>query len=276
MFPEGEGSSAGDGQEQQGESAGDQHQNPGLEAHGDGQGDGQQAPRQQPRTVSLQEHVTQRKKFQAQIRERDERLNQLTTRMERIESGFRGAMGGEQVDPAQQRWKDYAGVTKLEAKVQALEEELKKRGGIDPELEARIARAEQAADLAADAYFTDIEGEARRAYNAKEIGIPLAAWERVVAAEMTPEETMAIVQGNRNVMAQVISRAKGHFRPAGSPPINSQPQRNQNGQFQRRPPVAPGPGGSPPPAPQPEKVTGRKLHDRGFEVFSRAASGAER
>jgi hypothetical protein len=266
-MPELEGS-VGEGQDL----ASDQTQELGAQGEGDGQG--QEQP-QQAKMVPLSEHVAQRKKFHARETALRNEISGLTSRLDRLESGIRGVAGDPQIDPHQKRFQEYAGVPRLEAKIAELEQELQKRGGIDPDLQARLDQIERAAGMAADAYLTGVEAQFKAAYNPKEIPLSAEAWERFVCGVMSWEETVRIANGDRAVANDVLKRAKGFFVKPGNPPLNPNlPRNHNNGQFMRRPPAAPGPGGSPPPAPPQEKLKGRKLHEAAWNVVQGAMSGA--
>lgn len=229
------------------------------------EGEGQPQPR--ARMVPLNEHVGLRKKYQSTRQENEQLRQQLAVLQDRESRGRRNPDEAT-VDPDQKKWKDYTGVSKLEAKIELLEQALQERGGVDPELEARLERAEVAAQVATDNYFTDLEKQARDAYNPKEIPISKLAWEKVVAAEMSPQETVAIMRGDRRTYAAVIARAKAIFKPAA--PKTNPFQTQREAERLRTAPRVPGPGGTPPPAPAAERVTGRKLHDRAQSVFAAA------
>lgn len=243
------------------------------------EGDGGEEREPQPshqRMVPLHEHVGQRKQFQNRLRQEQERNAQLENRLTQLERRLSGATE-DQVDPQQRRWKDYTGVTKLEQAITQIQESLENMGGkVDPELQARLERAEHAAAMAFDGYVTSIEQTVRSSFDAKSMpGMTAQRWEKLVASEMTARETQAIANGRRDVLQTVIERVKadwGVLPNRQSSPPGGQPRRT-NGQF-TKPPQTPGSGGNPPAEPPAEKLTGRKLHERAFSTF-KAAQGAE-
>jgi len=268
-MPEGEGQehvggeqdpSVGEGQPQL-----DADGNPISGEHEEGEGQ----PQARVRMVPLNEHVGLRKKYQSSRQENEQLKQELAILRDRETRSQKGER--EESDPLakdRKQWKEFLGLSRLEQNIEEIRNLIQSKPGVDPELEARLERAEVAASVATDNYFTDLEKQARDAYNPKEIPISKLAWEKVVAAEMSPQETVAIMRGDRRTYAAVIARAKAIFKPAA--PKTNPFQTQREAERLRTAPRVPGPGGTPPPAPAAERVTGRKLHDRAQSVFAAA------
>lgn len=246
---------------------------PQLDAEGNpisGEHEEGEHPQPRARMVPLNEHVALRKKHQLTRAEVEELRRENAILKDRESRSRRGASEDENDPEAAHRkkWKGFLGLDRIEAALDEMRQMIQGQPTVHPELEARLERAEVAASVATENYFTDLEKQARDAYNPKEIPISRTAWEKVVAAEMTPQETVAIARGDRRAYAAVIARAKSIFKQAV--PKANPFTTNREADRLRTAPRVPGPGGTPPPAPAAEKVTGRKLHDRAQSVFAAA------
>jgi hypothetical protein len=135
-------------------------------------------------------------------------------------------------------------------------------------IKAETGRFAVAAAMATELFHDRLVRDADGHYD-KTMPVSRDVWHEVVAAKMTDELLGRVYNGDGGAWKEIIASAKKALGFKGSAPVKSQVdlQREREARSVKRLPAQPGTGGAPPAPPEPERLTGTKLHQRAFAML---------
>jgi len=219
---------------------------------------------EQPRrdSVPLSALLGEREKFQGREAELRATIDELSSNLRSVQSQVERKVSEAPVDEqskARKEWSAFLGLDKLEERLSKFDAAI---GRLD-ELAAKIPSVEHGSNLAFSNYARGVEMYVGQQYDARTMPVTPAAWQKMVAGEMTDRETSDIANGDTEVLNKVIARAKKDFTASG------QAGRTREAQHVRGLPRTPGAGGVSPSSGGNEKpfTSLRDLHKQAGEDF---------
>lgn len=229
-------------------------------ADGDGnEGDDPDPEPKRPteRTVPVSALIQERRRYQSTINEIRRELDQLK----------RGAKRASEDEPTtdyekqRRTWQKQLGVTELQEQLAELSKHIEdltgKVGNVD-----ELSRSAQ---LAVRQYVGSVENYALNQYE-DSLPVTKAQFDRLVAAEITPEEAEAIFEGDYTAINGAVKRVKQAFKQANPGTF----RKGQEANKVKNLPKTPGTGGVAPKATKEEKpfTSLRDLHSDAWEDFN--------